>query len=228
MYSPLPVIGCVLGLASVTTWDEIEKKIGLADVSFCFLHIACAACICTLHLQLAFASKHLHIAFADCICTLHLYIAFAACIFNSSAFDFSPPTALSQPSKQNSLLAINLEPIELIFSTPPTSPNLFFDLLKDLPPQTANLPPPQPSFDTIERLANQTPPILVMEPPLPPLPPHLLPLGSNNAFPVLTQEMFCEHCQRTQVLVNDLCEEMTLIFNHILERLNVLAHQNLP
>ncbi|GJV08965.1 hypothetical protein Tco_1346621 [Tanacetum coccineum] len=44
------------------------------------LHIAFAACICTLHLQLAFASKHLHIAFADCICTLHLYIAFAACI----------------------------------------------------------------------------------------------------------------------------------------------------
>ncbi|GJT48461.1 hypothetical protein Tco_0974618 [Tanacetum coccineum] len=44
------------------------------------LHIAFAACICTLHLQLAFASKHLHIAFADCICTLHLYFAFAACI----------------------------------------------------------------------------------------------------------------------------------------------------
>ncbi|GJZ38456.1 retrovirus-related pol polyprotein from transposon TNT 1-94 [Tanacetum coccineum] len=44
------------------------------------LHITFAACICTLHLQLAFASKHLHIAFADCICTLHLYIAFAACI----------------------------------------------------------------------------------------------------------------------------------------------------
>ncbi|GKB55244.1 hypothetical protein Tco_0905997 [Tanacetum coccineum] len=42
------------------------------------LHIAFAACICTLHLQLAFASKHLHIAFADCICTLHLYIAFAS------------------------------------------------------------------------------------------------------------------------------------------------------
>ncbi|GJX80150.1 reverse transcriptase domain-containing protein [Tanacetum coccineum] len=28
MYSPVPVTGCVLGLASVTTWDEIEKKIG--------------------------------------------------------------------------------------------------------------------------------------------------------------------------------------------------------
>ncbi|GJZ62053.1 hypothetical protein Tco_0618190 [Tanacetum coccineum] len=28
MYSPVPVTGCVLGLASVTTWDEIEKKMG--------------------------------------------------------------------------------------------------------------------------------------------------------------------------------------------------------
>nr|GEU34678.1 ribonuclease H-like domain-containing protein [Tanacetum cinerariifolium] len=27
MYSPVPVTGCVLGLANVTTWDEIEKKI---------------------------------------------------------------------------------------------------------------------------------------------------------------------------------------------------------
>ncbi|GJZ45516.1 hypothetical protein Tco_0593112 [Tanacetum coccineum] len=44
------------------------------------LHIAYAHCICTLHLQLAFASKHLHMAIADCICTLHLYIAFVHCI----------------------------------------------------------------------------------------------------------------------------------------------------
>ncbi|GKD41394.1 hypothetical protein Tco_1261601 [Tanacetum coccineum] len=28
MYSPVPVTGCVPGLASVTTWDEIEKKMG--------------------------------------------------------------------------------------------------------------------------------------------------------------------------------------------------------
>ncbi|GKA08469.1 hypothetical protein Tco_0687800 [Tanacetum coccineum] len=95
MYSHVPVTGSVLGLPNVTTWDEIEKKIGArksktcADkakgkrkVSSCTLHLqlAYAHCICTLHLQLAFASKHLHIAFADCICTLHLYIAFAACI----------------------------------------------------------------------------------------------------------------------------------------------------
>ncbi|GJX61741.1 hypothetical protein Tco_0294641 [Tanacetum coccineum] len=43
-----------------------------------FQKIILAHCICTLHLQLAFASKHLHIAFADCICTLHLQLAFAS------------------------------------------------------------------------------------------------------------------------------------------------------
>ncbi|GKD53546.1 hypothetical protein Tco_1286933 [Tanacetum coccineum] len=90
MYSPVPVIEYVLGLANVTTWDEIEKKMGAkksktcADKakgkrkvscgSSCTLHLQLAYehCICTLHLQLAFASKHLYIAFADCICTLHL------------------------------------------------------------------------------------------------------------------------------------------------------------
>ncbi|GJX32073.1 hypothetical protein Tco_0241928 [Tanacetum coccineum] len=46
----------------------------------------------------------------------------------------TPPPAPSQPSKLNSPLAINLEPVELIFSTPPTSPYLFFDSLEDLPP----------------------------------------------------------------------------------------------
>ncbi|GKE67518.1 hypothetical protein Tco_1521679 [Tanacetum coccineum] len=110
-----------------------------------------------------------------------------------------------QPSKQSFSLAINLDPVELIFSTPPTSPHPFFDSLEDLPPKTTNPPPPQPSFDTIERLANQPPPLPAMEPPLPP---QLLPLGPNNPFPLLTHEMFCDHCQCTQVIVNDLREEM--------------------
>ncbi|GJR62100.1 hypothetical protein Tco_1504262 [Tanacetum coccineum] len=35
MYSPVPVTGCVLGLASVTTWDEIEKKIGARKTKTC-------------------------------------------------------------------------------------------------------------------------------------------------------------------------------------------------
>ncbi|GJV11913.1 E-beta-farnesene synthase [Tanacetum coccineum] len=52
----------------------------------------------------------------------------------------SPPPAPSQPSKQTSPLAINLEPVELIFSTPPTSPRPFFDSLEDLPPRTTNPP----------------------------------------------------------------------------------------
>ncbi|GKC12402.1 hypothetical protein Tco_1009184, partial [Tanacetum coccineum] len=106
----------------------------------------------------------------------------------------SPPPAPSQPSKQSSPLAINLDVIELIFSTPPTSPHPFFDSLEDLPPRIANPPPPQPSFDTIEHLANQPPPLPAMEPLLPLMPPYLQPLGPNNPFLVLTHEIFCDHC----------------------------------
>ncbi|GJY19933.1 hypothetical protein Tco_0392499 [Tanacetum coccineum] len=54
----------------------------------------------------------------------------------------SPPPAPSQPSKHSSPLAINLEPFELAIFTPPTSPHPFFDSLEDLPPRTANPPPP--------------------------------------------------------------------------------------
>ncbi|GJY37058.1 hypothetical protein Tco_0422436 [Tanacetum coccineum] len=126
----------------------------------------------------------------------------------------SPPPAPSQPSKQNSHLAINLELVELIFSTPLTSPHPFFDSLEDLPPRTTNPPPLQPSFDFIECLANQPPPLPeVMEPPIPPLPlqflPHSQPMW-NNAFPLPTHEMFCEHCQRTQVIVRGLRDEIRM------------------
>nr|GEU46273.1 ribonuclease H-like domain-containing protein [Tanacetum cinerariifolium] len=120
----------------------------------------------------------------------------------------SLPPAPSQPSKKSSPLAINLDPIELIFSTRPTSSYLFFDSIEDLPPRTTNPPSPQPSFDTIKRLANQPPPIPAIEPPLPLMPPHLPPLGSNNPFPVLTHEMFYDHFQRTKVIVNDHRKEM--------------------
>ncbi|GKE27206.1 hypothetical protein Tco_1442590, partial [Tanacetum coccineum] len=51
----------------------------------------------------------------------------------------SLPPIPSQPSKQNSPLAINL-PVEFIFSTPPISPHQFFISLEDLPPQTTNPP----------------------------------------------------------------------------------------
>ncbi|GKD46786.1 hypothetical protein Tco_1271431 [Tanacetum coccineum] len=140
----------------------------------------------------------------------------------------SPPPAPSKPSKQNSSLAINLDPVELIFSTPPTSPHPFFDSLENLPARTTNPPPPQPSFETIERLVNQPPPLPAIEPPLLPLPPQLLPLGPNNPFPLLTHEMFCDHCQRTQVIINDLRKEMRFILNHILQCLDVLSHKNHP
>ncbi|GKB76550.1 hypothetical protein Tco_0943445 [Tanacetum coccineum] len=121
----------------------------------------------------------------------------------------SPPLAPTQPSKHNSPLAINLDPIELLFSTPPTSPQAFLDSLEDLPPTTTNPPPPWPLFDYIERMSNEPPPILdmdppfsppispmepilpppipTMEPPLPPLPPQLptfLPNPPSNFLPL--------------------------------------------
>ncbi|GJS38257.1 hypothetical protein Tco_0563300 [Tanacetum coccineum] len=65
-----------------------------------------------------------------------------------------PPPAPTQPSKTSSPLAINLDPVEIIFLTPPTSPHSFFDSLEDLPPRTTNPLPPRPSFESIERLAN--------------------------------------------------------------------------
>ncbi|GJZ10469.1 hypothetical protein Tco_0545228 [Tanacetum coccineum] len=120
----------------------------------------------------------------------------------------SPPPTPTQPSKLTSPLAINVDPIELLFSTPPTSPQAFLNSLEELPPSTTNPPPPRPSFNTIEHMANNPPPIPPiestfpsptpdMEPSLPPLPPHLspnlpsinpplLPLGPNNPFPLLS------------------------------------------
>ncbi|GKE68009.1 hypothetical protein Tco_1522170, partial [Tanacetum coccineum] len=96
--------------------------------------------------------------------------------------------APTQPSKQSSSLTIKLEPVELIFSTPPTSPHLFFDSLEDLPPWTTNPTLPQPSFDSIKRLENQPPPIPdVMEPPLPQ---QLLLMWSNDILPLLAHETF--------------------------------------
>ncbi|GJR87883.1 hypothetical protein Tco_0211894 [Tanacetum coccineum] len=97
----------------------------------------------------------------------------------------TPPPALTQPSKLTSPVAINLDPIELLFSTPPSSPSLL-DVLGDLLPSTTNPSPPRPSFATIKRLVNEPPPIPPMdssfpsltpelEPTPPPIPPQCLP-----------------------------------------------------
>ncbi|GJR70698.1 retrovirus-related pol polyprotein from transposon TNT 1-94 [Tanacetum coccineum] len=68
--SPTPIKGSVLGLANVETWDNIVKKFGMRTPGRC-------ADKSKGKRKLAFASKHLHIAFAYCICTLHLQLAFA-------------------------------------------------------------------------------------------------------------------------------------------------------
>ncbi|GKA28603.1 hypothetical protein Tco_0714848 [Tanacetum coccineum] len=80
----------------------------------------------------------------------------------------SPPSAPTQPSKLTSPLAINLDPIDLLISTPPTSPQAFLETLDDLPPSTTNPSPPRPSFDTIKRMANA--------------PPHIPPI--DTTFPI--------------------------------------------
>ncbi|GJU25760.1 hypothetical protein Tco_1164381 [Tanacetum coccineum] len=91
----------------------------------------------------------------------------------------SPPSAPTQPSKHSSLLALSLDRIELLFFTPPSSPQAFFDSLEDLPPKTTNPLPPRPSFDSIERLANKPLPLPTMEPPLLP---QLPTFPSNHSF----------------------------------------------
>ncbi|GJR50041.1 hypothetical protein Tco_1400562 [Tanacetum coccineum] len=128
------------------------------------------------------------------------------------------PSAPTQASKKSSPLTINLEPIELIFSTPPTSPHHLFDSVDDLPLRTTNPPPPQPTFESIERIANQPPPILDimdMEPLLPPLPSHLSllsqPMWSNIILAPLPYETFCEHYQCIQVIVHELRDEMRFV-----------------
>ncbi|GKG00096.1 hypothetical protein Tco_0301786, partial [Tanacetum coccineum] len=67
----------------------------------------------------------------------------------------TPPPALTQPSKLTSPVAINLDPIELLFSTPLSSPSLL-DVLGDLPPSTTNPSPPRPSFVLALILLSQT------------------------------------------------------------------------
>ncbi|GJS29100.1 zf-CCHC domain-containing protein [Tanacetum coccineum] len=97
----------------------------------------------------------------------------------------------------------------------------------DSPPTTPLAPP---GFSPSELLATPktTPPPLTT-PPLPPqLPPFSQPMWSNDLLPPLTHETFCEHCQQTQVIVNDLRDEIRFILNHILERLTTLTHQNFP
>ncbi|GJR37911.1 retrotransposon ORF1 [Tanacetum coccineum] len=110
---------------------------------------------------------------------------------------------------------------KLLFSSPLNSLQDFLNSLDDfLPNQHTTPPPPRPSFYIIKRMANAPPPIPPidstfpsptpnLEPPIPPFPPQCLPnlplivpplppLGPNNPFPMLTHEMFYEHCQRTQ------------------------------
>ncbi|GKB59853.1 hypothetical protein Tco_0916039 [Tanacetum coccineum] len=94
----------------------------------------------------------------------------------------------------------------------------------------ANNPHPIPPIESTFPSPTQD-----MEPPLPPFPPNLLPNlpsinpplpphGPNNPFPKLTHEMYCEHCQRTQALIDNFQGEMRFI----LDRLNPVLSDNKP
>ncbi|GJX02996.1 hypothetical protein Tco_0188912 [Tanacetum coccineum] len=97
----------------------------------------------------------------------------------------APPSTPSDSPPTTPLAPPKFSPTELLTTpktTPPISPHHLFESLDDLPPRTTNLPPPQPTFESIEHIANQPPLILDimdMEPPLPPLPPHPLPFSQT-------------------------------------------------
>ncbi|GJT28907.1 retrovirus-related pol polyprotein from transposon TNT 1-94 [Tanacetum coccineum] len=145
-----------------------------------------------------------------------------------------PPQATSPPPPQEpSPLPDSIEPLvePIIFTTPPTSPHPFMYDLKDLPIRPSN-PSPQPTFDTIDQIALQPPRLsfhsdhMEVKPPPPCFPQNQtlqnldssLWINGPSALSVY-HEHFCECCQRTQVIANELREEMRFILNHILERL---------
>ncbi|GJX94288.1 hypothetical protein Tco_0348874 [Tanacetum coccineum] len=92
----------------------------------------------------------------------------------------------TQPSKQTPPLTTTLEPLELVFTRPPTSPHPYFDNLEDLPPRSTNTPT-LPLFESIERLASQPPPLPDIMDVEPPLPPHF---PSPNTFLPLDQSLW--------------------------------------
>ncbi|GKE76875.1 hypothetical protein Tco_1542995 [Tanacetum coccineum] len=69
--SPILIKRCVLGLANVETWDNIVKKYEMRTPGRCVDKSKgkrkLAACICTLHLYIAFAACICKQAFAHCI-----------------------------------------------------------------------------------------------------------------------------------------------------------------
>nr|GEW16442.1 hypothetical protein [Tanacetum cinerariifolium] len=152
----------------------------------------------------------------------------------------NPTPIPTQPSKQTPPQVTNLEPLELIFTTPPTSPHPYFNNLEDLPSILTNLPHLL-SFESINHLVSQPSPltdIMDVEPPLPPIPPHFPPphtflpstnqCGSMVLHHHLSITNIFMRIARTQTIAYELHDEMRFILNHILERCNAMTHQNTP
>nr|GEW38071.1 hypothetical protein [Tanacetum cinerariifolium] len=121
-------------------------------------------------------------------------------------YQTAPPSTLNVSLPLSPITTLRMSPSKLLLTPKSTPPPLTFPLLP-LPPQLSSLP---------------SLPLTLSNPPLS-FPP-LSPLGPSNPFSMLTHEMFCDHCQRTQVIVDNLHDEMHFILIHILDHLNVLAH----
>ncbi|GKE08719.1 hypothetical protein Tco_1412270 [Tanacetum coccineum] len=66
---------------------------------------------------------------------------------------------LSQTPPTQQIEASPLDPLELVFSTPPSSPiepHPYLNSMEDLPPRSSNPPPPPPSQDFTQTLPQPT------------------------------------------------------------------------
>ncbi|GJZ21718.1 hypothetical protein Tco_0558757 [Tanacetum coccineum] len=115
-----------------------------------------------------------------------LELSFPSKVNYSIFSSITSPISTSPPP-----LTTTLEPRELLFPTPPSSPHAYLDTLEDLPPRSIN-PPPLPTFESMERVARKLsllPAHMDVETSLPPIPPHLPP---PNTFLPIDQSLWIE------------------------------------
>ncbi|GKC73423.1 hypothetical protein Tco_1119306 [Tanacetum coccineum] len=101
-------------------------------------------------------------------------------ITTTLSLSLTPPKA-SQTSPSQPIEASPLAPRTLLFSTPPSLPHPYLNSLDDLPPRSANPPPPPLDQSFYITLSSTT---------------------------LKTQEHICLHCQRTQTLIHEVRDEM--------------------
>nr|GEU77943.1 hypothetical protein [Tanacetum cinerariifolium] len=119
------------------------------------------------------------------------------------ALSITPPNARqtlpSQPIEPSPLA-----PRALIFFSPPTSPHLYLDNIKDLPPRSLN-PPPFPSLDQINNQNFPYSDLMEYEPFFPPT--NLSRRGNRlcaQPKPSMTREQIIKELRKLQDLSNDI------------------------